>query len=148
VKVLLGVGCFALILAGCVSGAGEFQWRYHERYTQSQKNRQALMNLRVGMSPDEVRAVMGEAQMVEQYPRETIWYYRTGTTGLASSMLLDTTATQRNVALQDLPDRSGSGTDPNFTPLVFDDRQRLMAWGKDVVLPDRRPREDPMLPLP
>jgi hypothetical protein len=36
---------------------------------------------------------------------------------------------------QDFPDRSGRGADTNFTPLVFDDRQHLVAWGKDVVLP-------------
>ena len=71
-KVRLGVGCFALLLAGCVSGAGEFQWGYHEEYTLSEKNRQALMNLRQGMSLDEVRAMMGEPQMVDQYPSETI----------------------------------------------------------------------------
>jgi hypothetical protein len=126
VKVLLGVGCLGLILAGCASGAGEFQWRYHEEYTLSEKNRQGLMNLSVGMSSDEVRAVMGEPQMVEEYSNETVWYYRTGTTGLVSS----------TGGLQGLPDRPGRGTDINFTPLVFDDRQRLMAWGKDVVLPD------------
>jgi hypothetical protein len=129
VKVLLGVGCLAVILAGCASGAGEFQgefqWRYHEDYTLSEKNRQALMNLSVGMSPDEVRAIMGEPQMVEEYPTETIWYYRTGTAGLVSA----------TGGLPDVPDRPGRGTDINFTPLVFDDRQRLMAWGKDVVLP-------------
>jgi outer membrane protein assembly factor BamE (lipoprotein component of BamABCDE complex) len=127
VKMLLRVGCFALLLAGCVSGAGEFQWRYHEEYTVSEKNRQALMNLRQGMSLDEVRAMMGEPQMVDQYPSETIWYYRTRPTGLVSS-----TAGQR-----EFPDRSGRGADTNFTPLVFDDRQRLVAWGKDVVLPER-----------
>ena len=42
----------ALLLVGCVSGAGEFQWCNHERYTQSQKNRPGLMN--------------------EVYPRETV----------------------------------------------------------------------------
>jgi hypothetical protein len=129
VKMLLGVGCLALILAGCASGAGEFQgefqWRYHEDYTLSEKNRQALMNLSVGMSYDEVRAVMGEPQMVEGYPNETVWYYRTGTTGLVSG----------TGGMQGLPDRPSRGTDINFTPLVFDERHRLMAWGKDVVLP-------------
>jgi outer membrane protein assembly factor BamE (lipoprotein component of BamABCDE complex) len=84
-----------------------------------------LMNLRQGMSLDEVRAVMGEPQMVDQYPSETIWYYRTRPTGQVSS-----TAGQ-----QDFPARSGRGTDTNFTPLVFDDRQRLVAWGRDAVLP-------------
>jgi hypothetical protein len=134
VKVLVGMGCLAVILAGCAGGAGEFQgefpWRYHEDYTLSEKNRQALMNLSVGMSPDEVRAVMGEPQMVEQYPNETVWYYRTGTAGVVSS----------TVGMQGLPDEPGRGTDTNFTPLVFDDRQRLMAWGRDVVLPGERPR--------
>jgi outer membrane protein assembly factor BamE (lipoprotein component of BamABCDE complex) len=128
-KVLLGVGCFALLLAGCASGAGEFQggfqWRYHEEYTLSEKNRQALMNLHQGMSLDEVRAMMGEPQMVDQYPSETIWYYRTRPTGLTSGV----------AGQQDFPDRPGRGADTNFTPLVFDDRQRLVAWGKDVVLP-------------
>jgi hypothetical protein len=125
VKVLLGLGCLALLLAGCVSGAGEFQWRYHEDYTLSEKNRQALMNLNVGMSLDEVRAVMGEPQMVEESPNETVWYYRTGTTGLVSS----------GGAMSGIPARPGRDEDIDFTPLVFDDRQRLMAWGKDVVLP-------------
>ena len=125
-KVLLGIGCVALLLAGCTSGAGEFQWRYHEDYTLSEKNRQALMNLSVGMSPDEVRAVMGEPQMVDQYPSDTIWYYRTGTAGVVSA----------TGGLPDLPARAGRGADINFTPLVFNDQQRLMAWGKDVVLPD------------
>jgi outer membrane protein assembly factor BamE (lipoprotein component of BamABCDE complex) len=73
VKGLLRVGCVAVILAGCAGGAGElpgeFRRPYHEAYTLSEKNRRALMNLSVGMSPDEVRAVMGDPQMVEQYPR-------------------------------------------------------------------------------
>ena len=124
-KVLLGVGCVALILVGCASAGGEFQWRYHEDYSLSEKNRQALMNLNVGMSLDEVRAIMGEPQMVEEYPNETVWYYRTGTTGVVSS----------TGGISELPDRPGRGADIDFTPLVFDDRQRLMAWGKDVVLP-------------
>jgi hypothetical protein len=114
-----------LILAGCAGGGAEFEWRYHDDYTLSEKNRQALMNLSVGMTPDEVRAVMGEPQMVDQYPNETVWYYRTRPTGLAST-----------TAGQDFPARSGQGADADFTPLVFDERQRLMAWGKDVVLPN------------
>ena len=133
-KVLAGVVCLAVILAGCAGGAGEFQgefpWRYHEDYSLSEKNRQALMNLSMGMSPDEVRAVMGEPQMVEQYPNETVWYYRTGTAGVVSN----------TVGMQGLQDGAGRGTDSNFTPLVFDDRQRLMAWGRDVVLPGGSPR--------
>jgi hypothetical protein len=107
VKVLLGVGCFWLLLAGCVGGSAEFQWRYHDQYTLTEKNRRAIADLRTGMSEDEVRALMGEPEMVEGYPRETIWYYRTDLTGglLAS-------------------------VDADFTPLVFNDLKRLTAWGK------------------
>jgi hypothetical protein len=134
VKVLLGVGCLAVILAGCAGGAGEFQggfpWQFHKDYTLSEKNRQALMNLSVGMSPDEVRAVMGEPQMVEEYPDETVWYYRTGTTGLVSG----------SGGASGLPPRPGRGEDIDFTPLVFDDRHQLTVWGKDVVLPGGSPR--------
>ena len=71
-KVLLGMGCLASLLAGCVSGAvngaGEFQWGDHEEYTLSEKNRQALMNLRQGMSLDEVRAVMGGRRWLSNTP--------------------------------------------------------------------------------
>jgi hypothetical protein len=128
-KILLGMGCVALILAGCASGGGQFQgefpWRHHQDYSLSEKNRQALMNLHVDMSPDDVRAVMGEPQMVEDYPNETVWYYHTGTTGLVGG----------SGAMSGLPDRPGRGQDIDFTPLVFDDRRRLTAWGKDAVLP-------------
>jgi hypothetical protein len=145
VKALFSVGCLGLLLVGCVSGAGQFQWRYHEQYTLSQKNRQGLMNLRQGMSLDEVRAVMGEPQMIEGYPRETVWYYRTATPGLESSTLLDTTAMQRSVRQQDLP---GRGADTNFTPLVFNDRQRLVAWGRNATLPRDFPLESPVRSQP
>jgi outer membrane protein assembly factor BamE (lipoprotein component of BamABCDE complex) len=139
VKLLLGMGCFALLLAGCVSGSGEFQWRYHDQYELSQKNRQALMNRRPGMSEAEVGAVMGEPQMVEGYPRETVWYYRTATSGLQSSTVLDTTAAQRDIRRQDLQGRSGWGADTNFTPLIFNDRRQLIAWGRDATLPGETP---------
>jgi hypothetical protein len=148
VKVLLGVGCFALLLTGCAGGSGEFQWRYHEQFALSQKNRQALMQLRPGMSQAEVRAVMGEPQMVEGYPRETVWYYRTATSGLESSTAFDTTAAQREVRRQDQTGRSGSGAETNFTPLVFNERRHLIAWGKDATLPGGPPQETPVNSLP
>jgi hypothetical protein len=100
------------------------------------------------MSQDEVRTVMGEPQMVEGYPRETVWYYRTATGGLESSTVLDTTAAQRDVRRQDLPGRSSRGVDTNFTPLVFDDQRHLVAWGRDATLPGGLPREAPARSLP
>jgi hypothetical protein len=110
VKVLLSVGCLGLLLAGCVSGAGEFQWRYADQYTLTQKNRKSIADLRTGMSEDEVRALMGEPEMVESYPWETIWYYRTD---LTAGML--------------------ASVDADFTPLLFNDQKRLAGWGKGRV---------------
>ena len=147
-RVLLGVGCFGLLLAGCVIGGGEFQWRYHEQYTRSQKNRQAMMDLRVGMSPQEVRAIMGEPQMVEGYSHGTVWYYRTAATSLESSTVFDTTATQRNMRQQEIQGGPDRETDPGFTPLVFDERERLVRWGQDARLRDLRLPESPVLALP
>ena len=74
---------------------------------------------------NEVKAVMGEPQMVDQNPSETIWYYRTGTAGVVNP----------TGGVPDQSARAGRGNDVDFTPLVFNEQQRLMAWGKDVVLP-------------
>jgi len=107
VKRLLGVGVLCMLLAGCVSGEGQFQWRYYQHYSAAQKNRQALANLRPGMSQEEVRTVMGEPEMVEAYPRETVWFYRTATMGVMEG-----------------------SQEIDFTPLFFDERQRLKRWGR------------------
>jgi outer membrane protein assembly factor BamE (lipoprotein component of BamABCDE complex) len=110
VKVLLGMGWLGLLLTGCVSGAGEFQWRFHDQYTLAQKNRRSIADLRAGMSESDVRSLLGEPEMVESLPRETVWYYRTDTTaGLLASV------------------------DADFTPLVFNDQKQLKAWGKGLV---------------
>lgn len=41
-RLLLGVGVLCMLLAGYVSGEGQFQWRYYQHYSAAQKNRQAL----------------------------------------------------------------------------------------------------------
>ena len=80
--------------------------------------------------------------------RGTAWYYRTAATSLESSTVFDTTATQRNMRQQEIqrgPDRE---TDPGFTPLVFDERERLVRRGQDARLRDLRLPESPVLALP
>jgi outer membrane protein assembly factor BamE (lipoprotein component of BamABCDE complex) len=109
VKGLLSLGCLALILAGCVGGSGEIQWRFRDQYNSAQKNRQSLASIRTGMSQDEVRSLMGEPEMVESYPREAIWFYRTDLTG----------GVQASV-------------DSDFTALIFNDQKRLTGWGKNL----------------
>jgi hypothetical protein len=100
------------------------------------------------MSQSEIRASMGEPQMVEGYLRETVWYYRTAATSFESNTALDTIATQRSLKVQDLSESSARGMDSNFTPLIFNDQQRLVAWGREAALPGRSPREGTVTSLP
>jgi hypothetical protein len=106
VRVLWSAIYLGGLLVGCVGGAGEYQWRFYDQYASAKKHRQALTELRPGMSQSEVRAVLGEPEMVEGYPREVVWYYRTSPT----------------------PAPAGSA-DTDFTPLVFNAQQRLVRWG-------------------
>jgi outer membrane protein assembly factor BamE (lipoprotein component of BamABCDE complex) len=79
------------------------------------------------MSQSEVQVAMGQPQMVEGYLRESVWYYRTAVTSFESDAAIDTAAMQRSLRVQDLAERSVRDMDTNFTPLVFDDQQRLVA---------------------
>jgi hypothetical protein len=120
VRVLLSVGCLVLFLVGCVGGSGEIRWGFRDQYNLAQKNRQSLANLRTGMSQDEVRAVMGEPEMAESYPREAIWFYRTDLTGGVQA-----------------------SADTDFTALIFNDQKRLRGWGKNLL--PRGPIQEPMV---
>lgn len=120
----LSLGCLGVVLAGCVSGEGQFQWRYYEHYGAAQKNRLALTNLRPGLSQAEVRTIMGEPEMVEAYPRQAIWFYRTGTMGGIEA-----------------------SAEADFTALFFDERQRLVRWGRADASP-RTLRPQPTNTLP
>ena len=59
------------------------------------------------MTQDEARVVMGEPEMVETYPREAIWFYRTDLTG----------------GLQ-------ASADADFTALIFNDQQAFDDAGR------------------
>jgi hypothetical protein len=80
--------------------------------------------------------------------RGTAWSYRTAATALESSTVFDTTATQRTIRQQESPGGPDRETEPGFTPLVFDERERLVRWGQDARLRDLRLPESPVLSLP
>jgi hypothetical protein len=81
--------------------------------------------------------------MVEVSPRGTVWYYRTATTGLENSTALDTTATQRTARTPESPGGAGGGADPGFSPVVFDERERVVGWGPDAPLQAPRVPQSP-----
>ena len=109
-RTFLSIGCLAILLAGCISGAGEVRWHFREQYMRAQQNREALANLHPGMSQSEVQVVMGEPEMVEGQPRRAIWFYRTAVSNQAPT-----------------------GPEADFTPLVFDEQKRLVGWGREIL---------------
>ncbi len=108
-----------------VGSAGEVRWRFHEQYTQAQKNREALAGLHPGMSQSEVKVVMGEPEMVEEQPTRAIWLYRTAVSSQAPA-----------------------SPEADFTPLVFDEQKRLVGWGREVLPTRGAPGPPPPLPPP
>jgi outer membrane protein assembly factor BamE (lipoprotein component of BamABCDE complex) len=125
VRTLMTIGCVAVLLVGCVGGAGEVRWRYHEQYTRAQKNREALAGLHPGMPQSEVRAVMGEPEMVEEQPKGATWLYRTAVSSLAPT-----------------------SPEADFTPLVFDEQKRLVGWGREALSTRGAPGPPQPLPAP
>ena len=74
------------------------------------RNNSNLFELKIGMSKDEVRQVMSEPERSEGYPWGSAWLYRTAmTSGIYGT------------------------ADPDFTPVVFDDRETLVGWGRNFL---------------
>ncbi len=124
-RTLMSIGCLAVFLAGCLSGAGEFRWHFREQYMPAQQNREALANLHPGMSQAEVQVVMGEPEMVEGQPRGAIWFYRTA-----------------------VGSQGPTSPDADFTPLVFDEQKRLLRWGREILPARGAPGPSPVLSTP
>jgi outer membrane protein assembly factor BamE (lipoprotein component of BamABCDE complex) len=110
VRTLMRISCLAVVLAGCLSGAGEVRWPFPDQYRRAQQHREALAHLHPGMSQAEVRVVMGDPEMAEGQPRRAIWLYRTAVSNQAPT-----------------------GPEADFTPLVFDEQERLVGWGREVL---------------
>ena len=72
VRMLMSIGCVTVLLVGCVGRAGEVHWRYRDEDERAQKNRDALARLHPGMTESEVRAIMGEPEMIDEQPRRAI----------------------------------------------------------------------------
>lgn len=71
-------------------------------------NRHKLENLRIGMTKEQVKNIMGEPLVNEVYNTSRVWYYYT-----------------RNKWFD------GNVTRDECTPLVFDDYGHLEGWGQE-----------------
>jgi len=105
-KLLLGN--LVLCLCGCVGSPVHSSWTYGAVQKTIKRNNASLMDLKVGMSEEEVREIMGDPERSEGYPWGSAWLYRTAmTTGIY-----------------------GTG-DSDFTPVMFDTMGRLHGWGRN-----------------
>jgi len=96
------------LICGCVGSPVHMTMKYSQVQSIIEKNNEALLNLRLGMVPDQIREIMGKPERSEGYTGGAVWLYRTAmTSGIYGS------------------------ADSDFTPVVFDLNQKLVGWGRN-----------------
>jgi outer membrane protein assembly factor BamE (lipoprotein component of BamABCDE complex) len=82
--------------------------RYSSIQSTIRRNNDNLLQLKVGLSQDEVKAVMGSPERSEGYAWGSVWLYRTAmTSGVYGT------------------------ADSDFTPVVFDEEGEVIGWGRN-----------------
>jgi len=98
----------AVVLGGCVGSPIHSTLKYNSVQGSAKRNNDALISLRVGMPKDEVQKVMGKPERSEGYQWGSVWLYRTAmTSGIYGT------------------------ADSDFTPVVFDESEKLAGWGRN-----------------
>ena len=98
----------ALVVGGCVGSPVHSTIKYNGVQSSIKRNNDALVALRVGMTKDEVLKVMGKPERSEGYQWGAAWLYRTAmTSGIYGT------------------------SDSDFTPVVFDESEKLAGWGRN-----------------
>jgi outer membrane protein assembly factor BamE (lipoprotein component of BamABCDE complex) len=97
-----------LILAGCVGSPVASTLKYDSVQSTIKHNNRDLLSLKIGMTKDEVHKLMGDPERSEGYDWGSAWLYRTAmTSGIYGT------------------------ADSDFTPVVFDQNDKLAGWGRD-----------------
>lgn len=96
------------MFSGCVGSPAHSTIRYNSVQREIARNNENLLELKVGLGVEEVRAIMGSPERSEGYEWGSVWLYRTAmTSGIYGT------------------------TDSDFTPLVFDSNRNLVGWGRN-----------------
>lgn len=101
--------CF--LLAGCVGSPVHTAATASHNSSVMKRNNAAMLNLRVGMTGEEVRQLMGPPERSEGYAWGTCWFYRTAINGGAYATL-----------------------DSDFTPVVINPENQLVGWGRNFYM--------------
>jgi hypothetical protein len=98
----------AVCLSGCVGSPIASTLKYDSVQQTIKRNNDALLSIKVGMTKDEVLKVMGKPERSEGYQWGSVWLYRTAmTSGIYGT------------------------SDSDFTPVVFDESDKLAGWGRN-----------------
>ena len=95
----------ALVLTfatSCITGGGG--------NNPTRKTNKALMGLSIGMTKGQVYELVGTAAKIEGYDWGSVWFYRVASGGGVSGL-------------------PGSNDDEDFTPVVFDNSNRVTGYG-------------------
>jgi outer membrane protein assembly factor BamE (lipoprotein component of BamABCDE complex) len=99
-----------LIFSGCVIPTVVRVVHKNVKQDGISRNNENLMNLKIGMTQEQVQQDMGQPDRTEAYAWGSAWVYRTAmTSGLYGK------------------------ADSDFTPVVFDEKGNLIGWGRDFL---------------
>ena len=95
-------------MIGCYGSPVHSTFAYNEVQKTVKKNNKALLSINIGLSKEQVLDLMGEPERSEGYAWGSSWLYRTAmTSGVYGT------------------------ADSDFTPVMFDNSNRLLGWGRN-----------------
>ena len=104
-----------LIVPGCVGSPVHSTLKYGSVQRAIKRNNNNLMELKAGMSKEQVRSIMKDPERSEGYPWGSAWLYRTAITKGISGGIYGT-------------------VDSDYTPVVFNDEGNLVGWGRNFLI--------------
>jgi outer membrane protein assembly factor BamE (lipoprotein component of BamABCDE complex) len=97
-----------LIVSGCYGYPIHSTIKYNKVHSVISRNNKNLINLKIGMTQEQVQQHMGQPERSEGYEWGSAWLYRTAmTSGVYGT------------------------ADGDFTPVVFDENGKLIGWGRN-----------------
>lgn len=101
-------GVAFIVLSGCVGSPVHSTIKYNSIQSTIRENNEKLLFMKIGMTQDATRALMGSPELSEGYEWGTAWLYRTAmTSGIYGT------------------------ADSDFTPIVFDKNGKVIGWGRN-----------------
>ncbi len=95
-------------LFGCVGSPVHSTIAYNSVQSSIKSNNEQLLYMKIGMTPEETKKLMGPPERSEGYAWGSAWLYRTAmTSGIYGT------------------------SDSDFTPIIFDSYGKVAGWGRN-----------------